>query len=91
MLVPLFGVPMNIAVGSSAFMLGFTARGEFLDRVAAAHFDWETALLLAPGIFPGAQIGARTSVRIDKTKMQRFFGYMLAVLAAFLVIRTILR
>ena len=87
MLVLLFGVPMNIAVGSSAFMVGLTASGGFLGHLAAGHFDWKVALLLAPGMFVGAQIGARTSVKVDKTKMKRFFGYVLAVLAAFLIIR----
>ncbi|MEJ2009440.1 MAG: sulfite exporter TauE/SafE family protein [Acidobacteriota bacterium] len=90
MLVLLFGVPMNIAIGSSAFMVGLTATGGFLGHLAAGHFDWKIALALIPGIFLGGQIGARTSVRVDKTRMKRFFGYVLAVLAVFLVIRTTL-
>jgi uncharacterized membrane protein YfcA len=90
MMVLLFGVPMNIAVGSSAFMVGLTAIGGFMGHVAAGHFDWKIALILAPGIFIGAQIGARTSVRVDKTKMKQFFGYVLAALALFLVVRNLL-
>jgi uncharacterized protein len=90
MLVLLFGVPMNIAVGSSAFMVGLTASGGFLGHLVAGHFDWKMALILIPGIFIGAQIGARTSVKVDKTRMKRFFGYVLAALAAFLIIRTAL-
>jgi len=88
MMVLLFGVPMNIAVGSSAFMVGLTAIGGFLGHLAAGHVDWRMALIVVPGIFLGAQIGARTSVKIDKTKMKHFFGYVLAILAAFLIIRT---
>ena len=87
MLVLLFGVPMNIAVGSSAFMVGLTASGGFLGHLAAGHCDWRVALILMPGIFIGAQIGARTSVRVDKTRMKHFFGYVLAALAVFLIIR----
>jgi uncharacterized protein len=90
MLVLMFGVPMNVAVGSSAFMVGLTASGGFLGHLAAGHVDWKMALILMPGIFIGAQIGARTSVKTDKTKMKRFFGYILAALAVFLVIRTAL-
>jgi uncharacterized protein len=90
MLVLLFGVPMNIAVGSSAFMVGLTASGGFLGHLAAGHFHWKMALALVPGVFLGAQIGARASVKTDKTKMKRFFGYMLAALALFLIIRTFL-
>ena len=90
MLVLLFGVPMNIAVGSSAFMVGLTASGGFLGHLLAGHFDWKMALMLMPGIFIGAQIGARTSVRVDKRRMKHFFGYVLAALALFLVIRNVL-
>ena len=90
MLVLLFGVPMNIAVGSSAFMVGLTATGGFMGHVMAGHFDWRIALVLMPGIFIGAQIGARTSVKVDKTKMKRFFGYVLVALAIFLVVRNAL-
>ena len=89
MLVLLFGVPMNIAVGSSAFMVGLTASGGFLGHLVAGHLDWKMALILMPGIFIGAQLGARTSVKVDKTKMKRFFGFVLAALAVFLVIRNI--
>lgn len=90
MLVLLFGVPMNIAVGSSAFIVGLSSAGGFLGHLAAGHFDWKRALCLIPGIFLGGQIGARTSVKVDKTKMKCFFGYVLAVLAVFLAIRTAL-
>jgi uncharacterized protein len=90
MMVLLFGVPMNIAVGSSAFMVGLTASGGFLGHLAAQHFDWQLALILVPGIFLGGQIGARTSVKVDKNKMKRFFGCVLFVAAVFFVIRTAL-
>ena len=91
MLVLLFGVPMSIAIGSSAFMVGLTATGGFVGHLAAGHFDWQIALALVPAIFLGAQIGSRTSVKIDKAKMKIFFGYFLAVLAVLLVIRTALQ
>jgi uncharacterized membrane protein YfcA len=88
MMVLLFGVPMGIAVGSSAFMVGLTASGGFLGHLAAGQFDWKVALALAPGVFLGAQIGARLGVRVDKQKMKTFFGYFLLALAILLVIRT---
>lgn len=90
MLVLMFGVPMNIAIGCSAFMVGLTATGGFLGHVAAGHFDWKTALILAPGIFLGAQIGARTSVKLDKKKLKQVFGYILVALAVFLIMRALL-
>jgi uncharacterized membrane protein YfcA len=87
MMVLLFGVPMNVAVGSSAFMVGVTASGGFLGHLIAGHFDWKVAFALAPGIFLGGQIGARQSVKINKKKMKVYFGYFLFALAAFLAAR----
>ena len=91
MMVLLLGVPMSVAVGSSAFMVGLTATGGFLGHLAAGQFDWKVALALAPGIFLGGQIGARRGVKVDKEAMKRYFGYFLLALAALLVIRTVLK
>ncbi len=87
MMVLLFGVPMNIAVGSSAFMVGLTASGGFLGHLKAGHVDWRVALALAPGIFVAGQIGARKAVKVDKRRMRIWFGYFLMALAAFLAAR----
>jgi len=87
MMVLLFGVPMNIAVGSSAFMVGLTATGGFLGHLKAGHVEWFTALALVPGIFIAGQIGARLALRTDKKKMKVYFGYFLFGLAAFLALR----
>lgn len=87
MMVLLFGVPMNVAVGSSAFMVGLTAGGGFSGHLIAGQFDWKVALALVPGIFLGGQVGARKSVKVDKARLKRFFGYFLLVLAVFLTLR----
>ncbi len=91
MMVLLFGVPMNIAVGSSAFMVGLTASGGFLGHLKAGHVNWPVALLLAPGIFLAGQIGARVAVKVDKKRMKIYFGWFLFALAALLVVRTALK
>lgn len=89
-MVLLCGVPMNVAVGSSAFMVGLTAFGGFLGHLLSGPFDWKTALLLAPGIFLGAQIGARHSIKVEKKRLKVYFGYFLYVLAAVIVLRAAL-
>ncbi len=91
MMVLLLGVPMNIAVGSSAFMVGLTATGGFFGHVIAGHFDWKVALALAPGIFLGGYIGAHRGVKVDKERMKHYFGYFLLALAALLVIRSVFK
>jgi uncharacterized membrane protein YfcA len=91
MMVLLFGMPMNIAVGSSAFMVGVTAIGGFLGQLTTGHFDWRVTLALTPGIFLAAQLGARHSIKADNRKMKVFFGYLLFALSVLVVIRTSLK
>jgi len=81
MMVLLFGIPMEIAVGSSAFMIGLTALGGFAGHVASGHFDWKTSLILAAVVFVGGQIGARHSLKLDRRKIQTIFGWFLLCIA----------
>lgn len=87
MMVLLFGVPMDIAVGSSAFMVGLTAAGGFAGHVASGHWDWKMSLALAVAVFAGGQIGSRISVSLDKDKLKKGFGWFLLVIAALMILR----
>ncbi len=89
MMVLLFGVPMEIAIGSSAFMVGMTALGGFAGHVVAGHWDWKTSLILAVAVFAGGQIGARLSVRIERGKLKKVFGVFLLVIATYMVARAL--
>jgi len=81
MMVLLFGIPMEIAIGSSAFMIGLTALGGFAGHAASGHWDWKTSLLLAVAVFAGGQIGARRSVKLDRSKVKTAFGWFLVAIA----------
>lgn len=81
LMVLLLGIPMPIAVGSSAFMVGFTAAGGFLGHLLAGHWDWRMSLILAVAVFIGGQIGARKSLGIDKQKLKKGFGWFLLIVA----------
>lgn len=85
LMVLLLGIPMDIAVGSSAFMVGVTAAGGFAGHAAVGHWDWRTSLLLAIAVFIGAQIGARKAIGIDKKKMKKAFGWFLLAIATLMV------
>lgn len=89
MMVLLFGIPMQIAVGSSAFMVGLTAAGGFAGHVAAGHWDWRTSLVLAVAVFAGAQIGARLSLGIDRKKLKRGFGVFLLLVATSMCVKAL--
>ncbi len=85
LMVLLLGIPMDIAVGSSAFMVGLTAAGGFAGHVVSGHWDWRTSLVLAVVVFAGSQIGARLSLSLDKKRMKKLFGWFLLGIAALMI------
>jgi len=80
---------MEIAVGSSAFMVGLTAAGGFAGHAASGHWDWKTSLILAVAVFAGGQIGARKSIGLDKKRIKRGFGWFLLVIAGLMLSKTV--
>jgi len=82
MLVLLFGLPMDIAVASSAFMVGLTAAGGFAGHLAVGHWDWRITLLLVLPVFFGGQIGARRSLQMDKERLRGVYVWFLFAIAA---------
>ena len=89
LMVLLLGIPMDIAVGSSALMIGVTASTGFAGHVMNGHWDWRMSLALAVAVFVGAQIGARFSLKINKETLKRVFGWFLVAIAAIMVLKGI--
>lgn len=89
MMVLLFGVPMDIAVGSSALMIGITAAGGFSGHVFSGHWDWRTSLVLGIAVFAGGQIGSRIAVGLEKAKLKRRYGWFLLAIAALMLLQAL--
>jgi hypothetical protein len=83
----LFRIPMKVAIGSSAVMVGITATGGFIGHASAGHWDWRTSLLAAVAVFVGAQIGSRLSVNVDKERLKPLLGAFLLLAAALIALR----
>jgi hypothetical protein len=89
LMVLLFGVPMNIAVGSSAFMVGLTAASGLLGHATMGHWDWRSSLLLAIPILIGGQVGSRLSLRLGSGKLTRWFGVFLLLIGIYTGLRAL--
>ena len=87
LMVLLLGIPMDIAVGTSALMVGLTAAGGFAGHLAVGHWDWRLSLVLALAVFLGGQLGARRALRLDRARMKKLFGWFLLLIALMMVIR----
>ena len=82
LMVLLFKVPMSIAIGSSAFMVGLTAIAGLLGHITVGYMDWKSSLLLLIPVFIGAQIGSRLSVHTKSKKLKNLYGFFLLAVAA---------
>ncbi len=88
-MVLLFRVPMRIAVGSSALMVGMTAMSGLVGHISVGHLRWGMHLVWAAvAVFCGAQMGSRLSHRLSTRSLQRFFGWFLIVTALVTMART---
>lgn len=85
MMTLLLGIPMDIAISTSVFMVGITSLAGFSGHLLAGHWNWKMSLILAPFVFVGAYIGAHTMLRTDKKKLKFLFGVFLILIAAGLV------
>jgi uncharacterized membrane protein YfcA len=84
MMVLLFGIPIEIAVGSSALMIGITAAGGFAGHWMNGHWNWRASMLLAAAVFVGGQIGSRISLNLSDLHLKRIFGWFLLAVACLL-------
>ncbi len=87
LMVLVLNVPIQIAIGSSALMVGLTAGSGFIGHLLAGHWDWRTSLLLTAAVFAGARIGAHLTTRLDKHRIHKVFGLFLLLLACLMLIR----
>lgn len=89
LMVLVLGIPMDIAVGSSALMVGVTASGGFAGHLLHGRWDWRLSLVLAAAVFVGGQLGSRLTVKLDKAKLKVGFGWFLLVVAATMAFKSL--
>lgn len=87
LMVLLFGIPLPIAIGSSAFMVGLTAAAGLLGHISAGGFDWASALILAIPVFIGGQIGSRLSIHLKARRLAKLFGGFVLLIAFISMLR----
>jgi len=75
------GVPMDIAIATSTVMVAVTALFGLGGHFMAGHVDLSMILPLAIAAFIGGQIGSRLSIKSDKAKLKKVFGFVLMVIA----------
>lgn len=74
-------VPMDIAVATSTVMVALTALSGVIGHALHGNVDWHTGLLLALVAVIGGLIGSRISLKTDKTRLKRLFGFVVLLIA----------
>ncbi len=80
-MVLLCGVPMDIAVATSTVMVAVTAFSGVVGHALHGNVDWHTGLALALAAVLGGLIGSRISLKTDKTRLKRLFGFVVLLIA----------
>ena len=91
-LVSIYKGPLDVAqfqndlqlVGADA--IGLTAAAGFGGHWASGHWDWRLSLVLAVAVFAGGQIGSRISIRLNKQKFKRGYGWLLVGVAVLMIL-----
>ncbi len=84
-LVLLMGVSMKVAVGTSLIIVAFKSLiGFFLGDVMTMEIDWEFLALFTGLSLVGIFIGSYLSNFINDTKLKRYFGYFIFIMAIFI-------
>ncbi len=86
-MVLLFKVPMSIAIGTSAFMVGLTAAAGLIGHIIFETISWRKAFILLIPVFIGAQIGSRVSVAVKADKLKWLYGWFLVMVAIITLLR----
>ncbi len=86
-MISLFGIPIEIAIGTSALMIGITSISGIIGHILAGNFVVKNSLILIIPVFLGAQLGSCFSVRIKSNKLKKVYRYLLMIIAFFMLAR----
>ncbi|MFJ2666379.1 sulfite exporter TauE/SafE family protein [Nocardia fluminea] len=88
-LVLLLGVPMHVAVGTSLVIIVANSASGFMAHLGTADIDWTVTGLFAGTAIAGSLIAARLGAGLDHRRLQRWFAYLVFVVAMFVVVESV--
>ncbi len=86
-----FGVPVKIAVATSALMVSLTGLLGLGGHLLHTGIDWGFAIILGVTVFAGGQIGSRISLKLPEKKVKRVLAIILVVIALYMIVHALLK
>ena len=89
-LVVLLGVQMPIAIGTSLVIIVANSLAALVPHLSTAHIDWALTSAFVGTTVVAALIAGRLGTRLDTTRLQRWFAYLVFLVAGYVVVDTLL-
>ncbi len=87
-MVLLCGVPMDVAIATSTVMVAVTALfGLAGHAMNTSLLDWHTGIILGIAAVAGGLLGSKISVSIKKSKLKKWFGILVWIIAIRMLIQ----
>lgn len=80
-------LPIKKAFACSLFVSMFLAIPGTVVHTIMGHMNWMVTIILAIGSVPFSYLGARTAVRSDAFRLERWYGFVLTALGSFFLIK----
>jgi uncharacterized protein len=81
------GLPMPVAVGTSLLVIAIKSLAGFLGHLGHVQVPWASALVVTGAATAGALVGSRLVSRVPADLLRQIFGWVVVVVAVFLVAR----
>lgn len=89
-LVVMLGVQMPIAVGTSLLIITANSTAAALSHLHGAHIDWGITAAFVGTAVVGSLIAGHLGSRVDTTRLQHWFAYLVFAVASYVLIDTLL-
>lgn len=89
-LVVMLGVEMPIAVGTSLVIIVANSIAGFLGHVGDTSIDWSITAAFVGAAMATSLIAGHLGTRLDTTRLQRLFAYLVFAVAAYVLVDTFL-
>lgn len=88
-LVVLLGVEMSTAVGTSLLIITANSVTGAVSHLHAISVDWSIAIGFVMAAMAASAVAGRVGTRVDTTRLQRWFAYLVLAVAVYVVVDTI--
>ena len=88
-LVLMLGLEMPVAIGTSLVIIVANSAAGLISHLSGASIDWAITAAFAGTAIVGSLVASHFGTRVDTDRLQRWFAYLVFVVAAYVLVDTI--